>query len=125
MKITLHTNCGNSPKMELVKKLTVYFAAYDLDQIFDYLSDDISWTLVGEDTIQGKVLFKEELQKMSGNKATHLTIHSIVTHGKEGAVHGFMQMEDGHEYSFADFYEFTSAKGNKVKSIVSYVMQIG
>lgn len=124
MKLHTKVDCGNAPKKELVKNLTVQFVTYDLDKAMDHMVDNVEWILVGDKPIVGKEQFKTELLKMSGNKATELTILSIITHGKEAAVHGEMTMEDGSVFGFADFYEFTSAKGTKVKSIMSYIVQL-
>lgn len=123
MKLNIKPDCANSPKRELVKNLTIYFASYDLPKAMSYLDPDVVWTLVGDEPIVGRGQFEKALQAMSQNKATELTIHSIVTHGKEAAINGEMIMEDGNVFGFSDFYEFTSAKGSKVKSIVSYVIQ--
>ena len=49
--------------------------------------------------------------------------HNIITHGKEAAVNGEMLMKDGNVFGFSDFYEFSSAKGSNVKSIVSYLIE--
>jgi ketosteroid isomerase-like protein len=122
MDLLIRPNCGNSPKMKLVQDLTIYFASYAIPKVMDYLTEDIKWTLVGDSPIEGKANFEAALQSMSDNKASKLTIHQILTHGKEAAVHGEMVMEDGKTYAFADFYEFASAKSEKVKAIVSYVI---
>jgi hypothetical protein len=123
MKLNIKTDCANSPKSELVKNLTIYFASYNLDQVKNYLEDNVTWSLVGDTPIIGKEQFIKALEKMSHNKVAELTIHSIVTHGKVAATHGDMLMEDGNNFGFSDFYEFTNAKANKVKSIVSYVVK--
>lgn len=123
MKLNIRTSCENAPKKELIKDLTILFAAYDIPQAMQYLEDDVIWTLVGDEPIVGKEPFAAVLMEMAHNKATELTIHSIVTHGKEAAINGEMVMGDGNVFGFADFYEFTSAKGSKVRSITSYVVQ--
>jgi len=123
MKLNIRTSCENAPKKELIKDLTILFAAYDIPQAMQYLEDDVIWTLVGDEPIVGKEPFAAALMEMAHNKATELTIHSIVTHGKEAAINGEMVMGDGKVFGFADFYEFTSAKGSKVRSITSYVVQ--
>lgn len=123
MKLNITPDCGNSPKRELVKNLTIQFASYQLGQVMNYLDDAIEWILVGDVPIVGKEQFMNELKKMSHNTVQTLTIHSIITHGKEAAVHGEMYMQDQTVFAFADFYEFSSAKGNKVKAITSYVIQ--
>ncbi len=33
-------------------------------------------------------------------------------------------MKTGKEYAFSEFYEFSGAKGAKIKSITSYVIEI-
>ncbi|MFD2100793.1 nuclear transport factor 2 family protein [Flagellimonas iocasae] len=123
MKLNIKPDCGNSPKREFVKNLTILFASYELEKAMEYMDDAVIWTLVGDKPIMGKKEFKAELEKMRENKATELTIHGIITHGKEAAINGEMKMTDGTVFGFSDFYEFTSAKGSKVKAITSYVVQ--
>lgn len=123
MKLNIKPDCGNSPKKALVKNLTILFSSYDIEKAMDFLDDNVKWTLVGDESIIGKKQFRTALEEMSQNKALELTIHSIITHGKEAAVNGEMVMEDGNIFAFSDFYEFSSAKGDSFKSIVSYVIQ--
>ena len=124
MEILAHPYCGNSPKMKLIQELTILFASYQIEKVTEHLAEDVKWTLVGDQPIEGKEHFAAALREMSGTKTSKLTIHQILTHGKEAAVHGEMVMEDGKVYSFADFYEFKSAGSNKVKAIVSYVISV-
>ena len=56
--------------------------------------------------------------------ASELVLDKILTHGKEGAVNGTLKMQDGKKYAFSDFYEFSSGRDAKVKSIISYVIKI-
>jgi hypothetical protein len=123
MKVNILPDCGNSPKKELVKNLTILFASYDVQQVMKYFDENIKWTLVGDEPIVGKEQFGAALQEMSHNKAIALTVHSIITHGKEAAINGEMSMEDGKTFGFSDFYVFNSVKATKVKSIISYVIQ--
>ncbi len=124
MKLICNPDCGNSPKREMVKQLTQYFAAYDIDKAMQFMATDVVWTLVGDVPIKGKDGFGSALKEMSTNKTKELTIHGVVTHGKEAAVHGELLMEDGNRFGFSDFYEFTSTKSSTVKSIRSYVIPI-
>ena len=122
MKINIQADCGNSPKRELLRDLTIYFVSYDLEKAMEYMDENVVWTLVGDKPIEGKEPFEASLKEMMNNEAKELTIYSIVTHGKEAAVNGEMTMEDGNVFGFADFYEFASAGSSKVKSIKSYVI---
>lgn len=124
MIINVQSDCGNSPKKKLIEEMTILFASYKIDEVSSFFSEDISWTLVGDEPIVGKALFAHTLKQMSGNKVLELSIHTIVTHGKEAAISGEMKMENGTTYGFSDFYMFTSAKASKVQSIRSYVIQL-
>jgi hypothetical protein len=124
MKIYIPSDCGNSPKNQLILDLTAAFVSYDLKTVEPYLAEDISWTLVGDDAIVGKKEFLDALRQMSSNSASELEIFQVITHGKTAAVNGKMKMKDGVIYGFADFYIFSSASFKKVQSITSYVQKI-
>jgi hypothetical protein len=122
MNLHISPDCGNSPKKKLIQDLTVFFASYSISEAMQHLAEDVKWTLVGDRPIEGKANFEAELLSMSDNKAVDLYIFQIIAHGKEAAVHGEMKLKDGKSFGFADFYEFTSAGSEKVKSIISYVI---
>lgn len=124
MKVNVKPDCGNSPKKELLKNLTVHFASYELEAVMKFLEDDFQWHLVGDVPIIGKQAFITALEQMKHNKVRELTIFNIITHGKEAAVNGEMHMQDGGVYGFSDFYHFTRAQASMVKKIVSYVIAI-
>ncbi len=123
-KIILQTDCGNSPKREFLKDLTIAFAKYDLKFISSSLSDDVQWTLIGDQKVEGKVAFLKSLKEMQDVKTAELQIQHISTHGKEGAINGEMILENGQKYAFCDVYEFTNTRGTMVKSIDSYVIEL-
>ena len=53
-----------------------------------------------------------------------MTIHAVITHGREGAINGEITMTDGHRYAFCDIYRFNSAKGNQIKAMTSYIIDV-
>tara|TARA_B100000678_G_C18151547_1_gene479150 strand:+ start:649 stop:1026 length:378 start_codon:yes stop_codon:yes gene_type:complete len=122
-KIVSSPNCGNSPKMEFLKDFNIAFAKGNVEFIVDNVTDDIIWNIIGDKKIDGKKTFVEELKKMKSEKATELIIDQILSHGKEGAANGIMKMQNGKKYAFSDFYKFKGAKGAKIKSITSYVIE--
>lgn len=124
IKLNAPDHCGNSPKSELIKNLTIAFAVYDLEFTKEYLDENIIWNLVGDKPIVGKTDFITALEKMSENKATELTIHSLITHGKEAAVYGDMFMMDGTKISFIDLYTFNSAGSTLVKEITTFLVHL-
>lgn len=125
VKIAVSEDCGNSPKKLFLKQLNIAFAEGDIAFITDSVSDDISWSMVGDEQIQGKSDFVDVLEHIKNNKAAELIISKIITHGKDGAVNSEIIMEDGKKYAYCYVYEFSGAKGTSIKSIVSYVIEIG
>lgn len=124
IKITVSADCGNAPKKEFLKAINIAFAKGNSDFLTESVTDKIVWNIIGDKKIEGKEDFTEELEKMKTKKASELILDRIITHGKEGAVSGIMKMQSGKKYAFSDFYEFSGAKGAKVKSITSYVIRI-
>lgn len=124
MKITSSPDCGNSPKKELLKQVNIAFAKGNLDLLVEHTTDEITWNIIGNKTIEGKENFTENLKKMRAEKVAELQFDQILTHGKAGAVNGIMKMQNGKNYAFSDFYEFSGAKGGKIKSITSYVIEV-
>lgn len=124
MKLNIKPDCGNSPKKELLKNLTIYFVTYDIEKAMEYMDDNVIWTLIGDKPLIGKEQLKAALLVMNHNKATELTINNIITHGRKAAINGEILMNNGDNFGFSDFYEFTNAQKAKVKKIVSYVVQL-
>lgn len=123
-KITVGADCGNAPKREFLKEINIAFAKGNADFLTASVTDTIVWNIIGDRIIEGKETFKQELEKMKAEKVSELILDRILTHGKEGAVSGVMKMQNGRTYAFSDFYEFSGAKGVRVKSISSYVIDI-
>jgi hypothetical protein len=123
MKLSIKPDCGNAPKKGFIKNLNIAFAMNDIPFLMNSVSNDIQWKLVGESLIEGKEKFEIALNEMQVTKIAELTIERILTHGKEGAAGGVIKTEDGRIYEFADFYTFSGAKGTKVNSITSFVIQ--
>ena len=123
-KIISSPNCGNSPKMEFLKEFNIAFAKGNMEFITENVTNEIVWDIIGDKKIEGKEKFTEELEKMKSKKAIELTIDQILSHGKEGATNGIIKLQNGKKYAFSDFYKFKGAKGEKIKSITSYVIEI-
>lgn len=123
-KIDVAADCGNSPKMQFLKDFNVAFAQSDLDFLLQAVSDDIRWEMVGETVVKGKESFAATLKEMEGEHPTAMRIAKVITHGKTGAVQGEFLMRNGKKYAYCDVYGFKSAKGDRISSIQSYVIQL-
>ena len=58
------------------------------------------------------------------NPTVELALDSIITYGKEGAANSIIKTQDGRNFDFCDVYTFKGAKGDKIKSITSSVIEI-
>ncbi|WP_230981369.1 nuclear transport factor 2 family protein [Echinicola salinicaeni] len=110
--------------MGFLKAFNIALANGNRDFILESVSEEIVWDIVGDKKITGKENFESELPSLKTNKVTELVLHQILSHGKEGAVNGMMKMQNGKQYAFSDFYQFSSAKGKIIKAMTSYIIEI-
>jgi hypothetical protein len=124
VKITVGVDCGNAPKKLFLRDLNIAFVEGDIDAITETLSDDILWVIAGDRRVQGKDAFLQTFKEMMAagtGETEELVIHKIITHGREAAVNGEVRIDDGRVFSFCDVYEFSGAKGERVKAMWSYM----
>jgi hypothetical protein len=124
VKINVRADCGNSPKQTFLKDFNIAYAEGNLDFLLDSISDDFNLDTVGDRQIRGKAEFAQVLATTRENPPTELILNSVITHGREGAANGTIKTQDGRTFAFCDVYAFKSAKGDKIKSITSYVIEI-
>lgn len=124
LKITINADCGNAPKKLLLRDLNIAFARADVEGVLDKFTDDIRWQIIGEADLRGKAAARAALEAMKHAVATEFVIHSIITHGCEGAVNGVITMEQGGSVAFCDVCQFASTAGKKIKSMKSYAVEI-
>lgn len=124
MKISIPTDCGNSPRKLFLKDFNIAFAKGDLHFLLAHVSEEIQWNIIGDRAIRGKVNFRSVLLEMSKQKARALEIRKIITHGADAAVSGVVTLSPGRRVSFCDVYTFSGAKGTTIKSIESYMMLV-
>ncbi|MUV04719.1 nuclear transport factor 2 family protein [Flavobacterium rakeshii] len=123
-KIISSANCGNSPKMNFLMEFNIAFAKGNIKFLIEKITDDIVWNIIGHREIEGKERFIEELKKIRHEEADELIIDHILSHGKEGAVSGLIKLHNVKKYAFSEFYVFQSAKGEKIKTITTYCIEI-
>lgn len=122
--ITVKPDCGNAPKMAVLRDMIVGFAQADVDAILAPMSDDIVWNLVGDSVIEGKENVRNLLEAMKGVGTSDLVIETIITHGRDGAVNGVIRSNAGQSHAFCDVVQFTSATGKKIKTMTSFSIEI-
>ena len=122
MEVEAPKDCGNAPRKQLLLDFNVALAEADVEALLEWVDDDITWTLIGNEAVEGKLDFAKALSG-SGLKVARLKIASVITHGPEAAVEGELEMENGFRMAFCDVYRFTSAGSKaKISSITAYVV---
>ncbi|WP_243297528.1 nuclear transport factor 2 family protein [Bacillus litorisediminis] len=123
IKVIAPADCGNSPRKFLLKDMIIAFARNDIDFITKYTADNVCWNIVGFKTVSGINEVIELLQRRNTDKMIEINIHTIITHGKTGAVNGILKSGDSKAYEFCNVYHFISTGKNTIKEITSYVIQ--
>ena len=124
MEVQIAPDCGNSPKVQLLKEINLAFGNHEVDFLVDMVSDDFRWEMVGKSVIEGKENYRKALVEMKDYPTKVMALHSIITHGKSAAVTGEITLEDGSHYGFCDVYEFTSAGAKVLRTLKSYVIKL-
>ncbi len=124
MKVICIIDCKEDLRKALMLKLTTLFVSYELEKLQEYFSDDIGWTLVGENPIWGKEKFLSALSLHQKNKAVVLRIDKIIVENNLAAINGSMTMQNDERYGFSDIYSFADADFRKVEFITSYVSKL-
>ena len=123
-KITIHADCGDAPKKQLLRDLNIAFAHADVETILACFSDDIHWHIIGEADMRGKAAVREALDSMQDVVTRELIVHSIISNGREGAINGEIITEDGRRVAFCDLCQFASTAGKEILSMMSYTLEI-
>lgn len=111
-------------KGKFLKKFNEAFAKSDISFILENVTDNISWTAIGDFSVKGKEEFAKALEKMKSEEAYQINIKNIITHGDSAAVDGTMKMPNSDKtYAFCDIYKFSGFKNPKVKELTSYVIE--
>ena len=120
--ITLLADCGNSPLKASLRDLNIAFAQSNVDAILDFFADDIAWHIVGERLVRGRAAARATLEAMSGLSTRELTIHSIISDGREAAVNGVITSEPGGAVAFCDVCRFDAS--GKIDLMKSYTVEL-
>ncbi len=123
VKIIGMENCGNSPKMELLRDLTIAYATNNKAFCLGWMTEDVVWEIIGDKIIQGHKPFEDALAEIKKRNLQELRIENVLTHGKIGAVNGTILLKNKQYYAFCDVYQFKGqSKTSKIEKITSYII---
>lgn len=122
-KVVRSNDCGNYPKNQLVENLAVALSTGDHRTVSELVTDDVQWSIVGGETLQGREAVLQALPQVAAAPVVTLTVLHVVTHGKSGAVNGTVQHRTG-SVGFCDVFEFSNTRGTSVSRITSYRIKV-
>lgn len=110
---------------DVVARVNAAFAANDTEGFLSCCADDVSWTMVGDETVKGKDDIRKWMTSMEA-APPHFTVDYVIAEGDMAAAHGDMTMKgtDGkaESYSYCDLYRFS---GDKIAELRAFVIRTG
>jgi ketosteroid isomerase-like protein len=95
---------------EIVEKVNDAFSTGNTGAFIDLCADDIQWTIVGDQTVDGKDALREFMKSMEGHEPPKFTVETLIAEGDSAMATGGMTMEEepGCEgsYGYCDIYRF-------------------
>lgn len=111
-----------------LNKFNRAFVENDLNYIYDSVTEDVYWEMIGDQVIKGKEALIEAMNKVKEPRDMALDLHSMIIDNDRAAVHGSMKMKDSNgvekAYSFCDLYTFSSSRENKIKELRAFIIEI-
>lgn len=108
--VTGSQDCGNSPKNLFAQNVAIALETGEVPA--GMLSDDVVWH--GLDAVRQTMAKRPAVQS--------LVIDHAISHGKAAMANGIATLTDGTIRRFSHVFDFTSAKGNCVATITSYLV---
>lgn len=106
---------------EIVEKVNASFAEGGVEGFLSHCSDDVVWTVVGNETTRGKNAIREWLAWMN-MEPPKFTVDNIIADGDFVTAYGDMTMKekDGKTvpYAYCDIYRFRDGKIVELNSFV-------
>ncbi|MEK4299363.1 DNA-binding protein [Oceanobacillus sp. FSL W8-0428] len=112
--------CDNAPKRRIIRDFIIGRAAGKEEILKDVLTEDVIWCVINREEIHGFLNFSQKVSE-TDYPVSSVEIAMNLTHGKEGASHTTMTLNDGRQIYIADFFGFASNKKDaKIKMITTY-----
>jgi uncharacterized protein len=111
-------------RKDIVQRINEAFAENNLENVLSFCTDDFTWTMVGDTTVQGKDPIRKWMASMNP-QAPRFTIQQTVAEGDFVITRGDMTMQEEKNgpsipYSFCDIYRFV---GDKVAELTAFVIR--
>jgi ketosteroid isomerase-like protein len=107
----------------IIEKVNAGFEKNDPEVFLGFCSDNVQWTMAGEEPKKGKASIREWIKSMEGMGPPQINTTAIISEGDLAACYGDMSMTEKGEdtfYSFCDIYRFS---GDKIVELRSFAVK--
>ena len=120
MKFTLPSDCGNSPRMQIVGDFISSWVKGETEGVAAWLADDVAWTVVGDDTYEGPGAAEKTGPSFVPERGE---VTSIITHGRLASCDGYLEcgsrrLDFSHSFRFA-----STSKTAKIAELRSFCIE--
>lgn len=108
---------------EIINKVNDGFNKNDPEVFLSFCTDDVKWSMAGQDARTGKESIREWMSSMEGMGPPKIDTKGIISDGDSAACYGEMTMPEKGEtnfYSFCDIYQF---KNDKITELESFAVK--
>lgn len=116
--VTGSQDCGNSPKNLFAQNVAIALETGEVPA--GMLSDDVVWHGLDAKALEGIDAVRQTMAKRPAVQS--FVIDHAISHGKAAMANGIATLTDGTIRRFSHVFDFTSAKGNCVATITSYLV---
>ena len=105
----------------ILEKIYAACAKCDKEAFLSYLTDDVIWTIIGDENLVGKEAIRQFMLP-TGLDVPIFSVENIIAEGDFAMGHGNMQMKGEDRmtvpYAYCDIYQFKSDKVSKMTTFV-------
>lgn len=117
-------NCGNSPKKQKLRDISISLVNKQFDVVMNEVTDDITLNIIGREQVQDKDNFKNQISQLQLQQIKELQIENIITHGNVASLNGIITFKDDVQFSFCNVYQYKGfSKNAKIKAINTYIIR--
>lgn len=114
---------------DFFRQVNAAFFTGDKQFMENIATDDIVWTMVGSEPIQGKQAFLDAAFGVGAYTDMAFDVDTVIANEKDAVVKGTMKMPEkagGTEktYAFCDFYRLERNEGLKIKEMTTFVIEL-
>ncbi len=111
---------------DIIQKVNDAFATGKTDAFLDLCSEDVKWTIVGDQVIEGKDALKTFLSAMNGEEPPRFTMDAFIADENSAMARGSMTMieKEGCEgtYEYCDIYTFNG--DGEISELRTFIVKV-